>query len=214
MPQAVLPCLHCIERRKAVTHTEKKLFLIGPAGSGKSSLIREVFGEKLASAGGFVTGIAAYAAGCPIGWSLSPAASAGGVEGFEQELYLDCRVYPPVKHHEVFRQTGVRLLEEAVWYPFALLDELGGYELVIPEFSAALESFLRSGLPCVGALRSPEDAEQLRSLLGLSDRYPKKLEALLASLRRDSDCRIIELREDNAFEVRRLLTAWAEQYAG
>ena len=34
---------------------EKKIFLIGPAGCGKSRLIREVLGEKLASAGGFVT---------------------------------------------------------------------------------------------------------------------------------------------------------------
>ena len=136
------------------------------------------------------------------------------MEGFETSLYLDCRVFPPEKHHEVFRQTGSRLLEETLWYPFALLDELGGYELVIPEFAAALERFLRSGLPCVGALRSPEDAELLRSLLGLSDRYPKKLEALLAALRRDPDCRVVELREDKADEVRALLTAWAEHYAG
>jgi nucleoside-triphosphatase len=196
-----------------VMQMEKKLFLTGPAGCGKSALIREVLGDRLAEAGGFVTGLMEDAAGCPIGWSLSPAASAGGVEGFEPELYLDCRVYPPEKHHEVFRQTGVRLLEEAVWYPFALLDELGGYELVIPEFAAALDAFLRTGLPCVGALRSPEDAELLRSLLGLSDRYPKKLEDFLAALRRDPDCRVVELREDNAEQLRALLEAWAERYA-
>lgn len=194
-------------------HMEKKLFLTGPAGCGKSSLIREALGEKLASSGGFVTGITTDEEGRSVGYALSPAASAGGVEGFEPALYLDCRVFPPEKDHEVFRQTGVRLLEEAVWYPFALLDELGGYELVIPEFSAALEGFFRTGLPCVGALRSPEDAELLRSLLGLSGRYPKKLEALLAALRRDPDCRIVELREDNAGEVRALLEVWAAAYA-
>ncbi len=192
---------------------EKKLFLTGPAGCGKSALIREVLGDRLAEAGGFVTGLTTDAAGCPIGWSLSPAASAGGVEGFEPEIYLDCRVYPPEKHHEVFRQTGVRLLEEAVWYPFALLDELGGYELVIPEFAAALDAFLRTELPCVGALRSPEDAERLRALLGLSDRYPKKLEALLVSLCRDPDCRVVELRETNADSVRALLASWAACWA-
>ena len=34
---------------------EKHLFLIGPTGIGKSSLLRETLGEKLALAGGYVT---------------------------------------------------------------------------------------------------------------------------------------------------------------
>ena len=192
---------------------QRHLFLTGPSGIGKTTLIREVLGDRLASAGGFVTGRTMDENDSFVGWSLFPAAAAGGVEGFEPSLYLDCRVFPPEKHHEIFRQTGVRLLEEALWYPFALLDELGGYELVIPEFAEALERFLRSGHPCVGALRSPEDAELLRSLLGLSDRYPKKLAALLTALRRDPDCRVVELRENNALELRTLLRAWASQYA-
>ena len=192
---------------------EKQIFLIGPAGCGKSGMIREVLGERLASAGGFVTERTTDEGGSFVGFSLLPAAAAGGVGGFAPELYLDCRRFPPEKDHEVFRQTGVRLLEEAVWYPFALLDELGGYELVIPQFMAALEALLRSGLPCVGALRSLEDAELLRSLLGLSDRYPAKLRGLLDQLARSRDARVVELREDNADEVRAALTAWAAEYA-
>lgn len=192
---------------------EKQIFLIGPAGCGKTRMIREALGERLASAGGFVTERTTDESGSFVGFSLLPAAAAGGVEGFTPELYLDCRRFPPEKDHEVFRQTGVRLLEEAVWYPFALLDEMGGYELVIPQFMAALEAFLQSGLPCVGALRSMEDAELLRSLLGLSDRYPAKLKNLLDQLARRPDARVVELREDNADEVRATLTAWAAEYA-
>ena len=193
---------------------EKKLFLIGPTGCGKSKMIRDVLADTLASAGGFVTERSVDENGSFVGYSLLPAAAAGGVTGFAPELYLDCRSFPPVKDHEVFRQTGVRLLEEAIWYPYALLDELGGYELVIPQFAAALEAFLQSGVPCAGALRSPEDAELLRSLLGLSDRYPAKLRSLLEMLKRDPDCRVIELQEDNASAVRAALKAWRAEYAG
>ena len=192
---------------------EKKLFLIGPTGCGKSRLIRETLGENLASAGGFVTLRQTDEEGRFVGFSLLPAAAAGGVEGFEAQLYLDCRVFPPEKDHEVFRETGTRLLEEAAWYPFALLDELGGYELVIPQFALALDALLDSSLPCVGALRNAEDAELLRSLLGLSDRYTAKRNALYERLRHDKDCRIVEVRDDNAGEVKALLTAWAKEYS-
>lgn len=192
---------------------EQKLFLIGSAGCGKSRLIREVLGDRLAFAGGFLTERRMDEAGRFLGYALSPAASAGGVAGFAPELYLDCRVFPPVKDHEVFRGTGVRLLEEAAYYPFALLDELGGYELVIPQFSSALESFLNSSTPCVGALRSMEDAELLRSLLGLSDRYPKKLQALIDALKRSPDCRVVEVTDENTHNVRSLLEQWSFEYA-
>ncbi len=188
--------------------------MVGPAGIGKTRLIREALGARLAAAGGFVTERSIDSEGSFVGYSLLPAAAAAGVAGFTPELYLDCRCFPPEKDHEVFRQTGVRLLEEAIWYPYALLDELGGYELVIPEFAAALLSCLNTDHPCVGALRSPEDAELLRGLLGLSDRYPAKLRTLLDALEHASDCLVAELREDNADEVRALLERWCAAYAG
>ena len=87
------------------------------------------------------------------------------------------------------------------------------YELVIPQFALALDALLDSSLPCVGALRNAEDAELLRSLLGLSDRYTAKRNALYERLRHDKDCRIVEVRDDNAGEVKALLTAWAKEYS-
>ena len=205
-------------RRPSMRHgigglMEKKLFLTGPAGGGKSRLLREALGGRLASAGGFVTERSLDADGRFVGYSLLPAAAAGGVAGFAPALYLDCRVFPPEKHHEVFRETGVRLLEEAAWYPFALLDELGGYELLIPQFAAALAALLSTPTPCVGALRTGEDAELLRSLLGLSDRYPRKLARLFEALSHSPDCRVVELTEANREEVRALLERWAAEYA-
>ena len=112
---------------------KRHLFLSGPAFCGKSRLIRERLGTRLQAAGGFCTELSASEDG-GFGCRLMPAAMAGGAEGYEKELFLDLRFSPPSHDSEVFRQTGVRLLEEAVWYPFAVLDEIGGFELIIPQF--------------------------------------------------------------------------------
>lgn len=190
---------------------EKRLFLTGPAGSGKSRLIRELLGERLAEAGGFVmaaeTGARGYAEGC----ALRPAAAAAGVEGLPSRRFLDYRVWPPQRDNEVFRGFGVQLLEEAVWYPFAVLDEIGGYETLIPQFREALEALLQSGLPLLGALKTAEEAEQWRQLFGLGGRMTEQTARLRAMLAADPDTRVLDLRETPEDEVRAVLHAWAER---
>ena len=118
---------------------KRHLFLSGPAFSGKSRLIREQLGRNLQNAGGFCTKLCKAPDGSVLGCAMIPTAAAGGVEGLELELFLDMRSFPPSHDSEVFRSLGVRLLEEAAWYPFAILDEIGGIDLIIPQFRNALD---------------------------------------------------------------------------
>ena len=192
---------------------EKRIFLTGPTGCGKSSMLRRVLGESLSAAGGLVTERAMDEQGGFLGYELLPAASLGGVQGYRGELYLDCRSFPPAHDTEVFRTAGVRLLEEAGWYPFALLDELGGFELIIPQFRKALEELLDSDTPCVGALRSKEDAAMLRQLLGLGERYEEHVARLYQALEADGDSLVLDLGAGDAEKIEAILTAWAEEYA-
>ena len=76
-------------------------------------MIRKLLGSGLQSAGGFCTELVRAPDGSLIGCAMEPAAAAGGVEGTEKELFLDLRSFPPGHDSEVFRGTGVRLLEEA-----------------------------------------------------------------------------------------------------
>ena len=192
---------------------KQHLFLSGPAFCGKSRLIREKLGTRLQSAGGFCTELSAAEDGGILGCTLMPAAMAGGVEGFEKELFLDLRTMPPAHDSEVFRQSGVRFLEEAEWYPFAVLDEIGGIDLIIPQFRMALEPLLRSELPILGVVKGETEAEQLRQLLGPGHRFSAFSESLNRFLRSDPNTTVLTIREDAAEEAGEAVSAWIAEYA-
>lgn len=64
---------------------------------------------------------------------------------------------PPTHDNEVFRNDGVRLLSEAELYPFSVIDEFGGYEILIPQFREALSEFLSSEQPCIGRAEGQQE---------------------------------------------------------
>ena len=192
----------------------RHLFLTGPTGSGKSTLLRRALGPALRQAGGFVTEAACGSYGELVGFTLSPAAVAGGVAGFTPECFLDCRRFPPHTDNEVWRSTGVRLLEEAGWYPYALLDEFGGYELIVPQFRSALYALLRTELPILGALKTAEEAEAMRRTLGLGEKFCAYEEEFRRFLRQDADTQILELRSPEDPIAADALTDWVSKYLG
>lgn len=148
--------------------------------------------------------------GYAVGYALRPAAAAAGVEGLPSRRFLDCRAWPPQRDNEVFRGFGVQLLQEAALYPFAVLDEIGGFETLIPQFREALEALLQSGLPLLGALKSAEETEQWRQLFGLGEKMTQQTQRLRALLAEDPDARLIDLGEHSEAEALALLRAWAE----
>ena len=191
---------------------QKHLFLTGPAGYGKSEAIRMTLGSALAGAGGIITDNERDG-GALLRCSLLPAAAAGGVEGFEALPYLDLTGTPPRHDNEVFRSEGVRLLREAAWYPFAVLDAVGGFELLIPQFREALAELLNAPTPLVGVLLCRKEAEAMCRRLGLSDRVEQNIGQLWKALRADPDTVIADLSGLHRKKSLRLLEQWAEEYA-
>ena len=191
---------------------KRHLFLSGAGFSGKSALIREVLGPGLEAAGGFCTELSPTESGGLLGCTLFPAAAAAGAEGFEKELFLDLRTDPVRHDSEVFRGTGVRLLEEAQYYPYAVLDEIGGMDLIIPQFRAALDALLCSEVPILGVVKTKEECENLRRLLGPGERFSAFWDRLYATLAADPYTRIIEVG-GGAETARAAAEAWAAEYA-
>ncbi len=192
---------------------KRHLFLCGPAFSGRSRLIRSRLGTRLLSAGGFCTELSMGEDGSVLGCVMMPAAMAGGAEGFEKEQFLDLRSFPPGHDSEVFRGLGVRLLEEASWYPYAVLDEIGGIDLIIPQFRRALDELLQSELPILGAVKSMEASEQMRQMLGPGERFTAFSEQLFAFLEEDPNTELLMITNDAEEEAGGAVEAWIDEYA-
>lgn len=190
---------------------KKHLFLTGPDRWALSELIVRELGDKLSQAGGYMSRRDLGDRGQLQALELLPAAALGGVEGFEPEVYL--RFGAEIRwDNEVFRQTGTRLLQEAAWYPYAVLDAIGGFELVIPQFRAALTELLNAELPLLGVLLSPREAEAQRKLLGLSERESLNTQQLHRALRADPDTEILEFGGLGALTTKGKLRRWMEEY--
>ena len=187
---------------------QPRLFITGPSGCGKSTMIRRELGELAHLAGGFVT--------------IRDRDENGTIRVFEilsadgygpRDRFLDLTGEAPWIDLEVFSGVGVDYLRRARERRFAVLDEIGGVELLNDCFMEELVRYFRDGQPCIGVMKGAGPAGKMVEMMGLTVRYELARRALHEHLYRDPDTRLVELtgREDeNALNAVR---EWVAQYA-
>ena len=192
---------------------KKHLFLTGVSGIGKTTIIRQALGSAAGYAGGFITERVADGDGSVEGFDLYPAAAAIGHDGFEGLRFLALGTTPPQKDNEVFRESAAQMLREAEYYPFVMLDEIGGFEMLIPQFRNELAQLLNSDAPIIGVIKGAENAEELRASFGLGEKFTMLTDNLRAVLANDEDTVVIEVKQRGDETARRIVEAWVKEYA-
>ena len=192
---------------------KKHLFLTGVSGIGKTTIIRQALGSAAGYAGGFITERVADGDGSVEGFDLYPAAAAIGHDGFDGQRFLDLSTATPRKDNEVFRESAAQMLREAEFYPFVMLDEIGGFEMLIPQFRNELAQLLNSDAPIIGVIKGAENAEELRASFGLGEKFTMLTDNLRAVLANDEDTVVIEVKQRGDETARRIVEAWVKEYA-
>ena len=191
---------------------KKHLFLTGPSGYGKTSLIREILGDALPYAGGIITERKLNEDGSLLGFDLYPAAAAADFSAYEGHRFLDFSSGAPRKDNEVFRNTAVQLLNEAAYYPYAMIDEFGGFEVIIPQFRNALADFLNLDIPIIGVIKAPQGVQELQDTFGLGERFSDMAELIRQVVSNNVNTEVIEMRRPGDERARRHVRKWAEEY--
>lgn len=181
----------------------KRIFISGGQRNDRTNLICTALGSALQVAGGY-----SYTdCICEDGsykLLLSPAAR------LIDQSYPDCGAFLSLKDGaclhdtEVFRSSGVRLLSEAKLYPFAVVDGIAGFELILPQFRNALIELLNSDVPIIGTIARPEEVEAQRALLGLGQKLRTYYDALIKALAGNSETIILDFKNLDEDELRNL----------
>ncbi len=186
---------------------EHCLFLQGDSQIGKSTLLARNLKPYLQYTGGFFVqrltesgaprGFCLCAVSDPLPELTVPLESAAGTV-FMRHLPEGTCLFP-----EVFGRQGAALLSEAALKGkrLILLDEIGGIELLQPEFHRALYRVLESGMPCIGVIKSPRNKAGMESRIPLGKRYGLLYDTLAHDIVNRFGGRILTMTETNCRET-------------
>lgn len=187
----------------------KRLILLGEIGSGKSTLIRNALGEDAIRAGGFITRRITEN-GAVLGFDLAPAAAISD-SSLPAQRFLDFS-RGQRRDDGVFSGLGAHLLRQAPDAPFAVADEFGGLELLVPEFYEALVKLLTSDVPVIGVCKTPASVRALAEKIPLGADYARKADTLRALLEADPETLFLPVPGWNDPYATRTVQRWAETY--
>ena len=174
---------------------KRHFFLTGPIGCGKSTAIAAALGNRITRFGGFLT--RRYREPHLHFTLESP-------DGEVKKTFLDFASGKPEVVLAVFSERYLR-------GDILILDEIGGIELLNPEFAAALETVLSSGIPILGVIKGAGPAGALIDKLGLTEEYHLAAGKLRQQLRNDPNTLVYECAQ---YDENALLLArrWVEEY--
>ena len=171
-------------------------------------MIRRELGDRVKQAGGFVTVRERDENGTVLGFEILSA------DGYDpRDRFLDLTTGKPRIDLEVFSGVGVEYLHRTAERSFAVLDEIGGVEVLDEAFMNELARYLQGSQPCIGVMKGSGHAGKLVEMMGLTVRYELARRALFEYLRNDPNTCLLECSGQDDPAAQEAVRAWAAQYA-
>ena len=207
-PLVMYTLVHTVEILEVMRNMQPRLFLTGPSGCGKSTMIRRELGERFHRAGGFVTHRDRDENGVVRGFEICSA------DGYSpRDRFLDMTGEQPRIDLEVFDRVGLEYLRQAQERSFAVLDEIGGVELLNDRFMDELARYLSGSHPCIGVMKGAGPAGKLVEMMGLTVRYELARRVLFEHLRNEPNTCLVECTGWDDQNALNAVRQWVAEYA-
>ena len=191
---------------------KKNIIITGPSGCGKTTLIREVLGASLGYAGGIITERKLKDDGSLEGFDLFPAAAAADKSSYTGQRFISKTMLGLSKDTEVFRNYGVQLLKEAEYYPYIMIDEFGGFDVLIPQFRNAIADVFSCDKPVIAVMKGDKNVKEVKKNFHLGPRFIQTVDIVKNVLANDPDTIIVEMKKPGDKKVRALIEQWVKEY--
>lgn len=151
------------------------LFLEGKSGEGKTTLLFQCLSAYKKMIGGFYSQRLIDKAGLTVGFRMVSASEAWVPrlpyrDGLTN-VFIERTGTGWKKRLDFFEKEGIDMLHSLKGRKLCLMDEIGGVELLSPDFMKAVLGCIDEEIPCIGVLKSRENFQSM------STRVPVKREA-------------------------------------
>ena len=187
-------------------------FLTGASGIGKSTLLMEVLQEIKLPISGFFAQRQLFPDDTTGGFRLLPWSNSlpltAPYQAEASDLFIKKSDTGWKKDLSIFQTTAITLLNEKT--PLKCLDEIGGTELLVPEFLNTLYALLKSDVCCVGVIKSPQNLTSMMTRVEMKKQEAITLQKLHKDMTQQFHSVIMELTEFNRKEVKLALKNFLE----
>ncbi len=179
------------------------LFLQGDTKVGKSTLLMQNLQPYLRDAGGFVvqrmTQDGVNRGFCLQALSSPPPALTIPYDAQKNNVFIEYTPQGWQQYPEVFAHAGAALLDAhaLAGKKLIVLDEVGGVELLSPEFHRALYLTLGGETPCIGVLKSVCNRGKMKDKLFMESDYEQLCRQLFTDISERFGGKIITMTEKN-----------------
>jgi len=201
-------------------NSTRHIFLKGPSGAGKTSLLLKCIAPYRRYVGGFITQRLVNSSGETEGFSIQPlenvTESVIPYADTVQNVFIQKNTDGWKKNTDLLVNSCISLISSArrAHKKLLVLDEIGGIESDTPEFTAFLGSLLQSNVHCIGVLKMKENMNSMQEHFPIHNTLKDARSLIEEDLTEKWNCKLLSFSRENSAQIESVLSSFIRSCTG
>lgn len=116
-----------------------------------------------------------------------------------------------IRNEEVFNKVGIEILSNISSKRLIVLDEIGGFELLVGQFRAKLYKVLSKDIPVIGVIKSNKNKLIMKKAIEINDEYIALHQKLCIDIENIFKGKILSANKNNMLYVKNEINMFLEE---